>query len=138
MMILATAKLESYTGRRLRERRVDEKRVALEARTETWNTNMPIINVNHGGGVTSPYTKPTEALVTVALPNGDVMQYGCRLPANKVTNSGVLATCLGDWARPFLEARFTPKRRFKAQLDIIDRAKLDLAAFQLEKLLESA
>jgi hypothetical protein len=120
---LATKDLEKYTGRRLRERRVDEHYEASFAQNLSTRTDQgpALIKVIHGGDVASSYGYPacTEGLVTVAFPNGDVYQWGARLPANAVTKSGVLAACVGDWARPISDERFNSTRVIETQEQLI-------------------
>lgn len=121
--ILATEKLLSYTGKRLKERRAYEVGYAVYATKQA--KKDPFIGVTHGGDVAGSYGYPadTEGLVTVAFPNGDVVQWGCRLRANGVTHGGVLATCLGEWARPYADTRFGEAKRQKARELILKSAR---------------
>lgn len=121
--LLATEKLLSYTGRRLKERRVDENCPVRIFRNRP--PKEPFIQIAHGGDVAGSYGYPaqTEAIVTVAFPNGDVVQWGCRLRANGVTHGGILAACLGEWARPFGDDRFGEARRQEARELIITAAR---------------
>jgi hypothetical protein len=121
--LLATEKLLSYTGRRLKERRVHETGFATWAQIHA--KENPVIEIDHGGDVAGSYGYPaqTEAIVTVAFPNGDVVQWGCRLRANAVTHGGILATCLGNWARAFGDDRFGEARREEVRELIIEVAR---------------
>jgi hypothetical protein len=128
-IILATEKLLSYTGRRLRERRVDEIK---EAERLQDLAIIPLVAITTGGDVPGNYGFPatTEALVTVAFPNGDVSQWGCRIRANAVTHSGILAACLGEWARPYADPRYGDKKRLRARELIIKSAEERLNAYK--------
>lgn len=72
---------------RLRVRRVDEQLIAELALTRAVEKRRPIIRADHGGGVANGYgyRAETETLVTVAFPDGRVVQWHGRAPANKVT-----------------------------------------------------
>jgi len=128
--ILATEKLLSYTGKRLLVRRVYEDRLARSLHKRS--PADPIIVVTHGGDVQGAYGYPaeTEAIVTVAFPSGDVVQWGCRLRANGVTHGGILAECLGDWARPYADGRYSETMCEKARELIIKSARERLEAYK--------
>lgn len=123
MIILATEELKKY-GRRLRTRRLDEKKIAGHRAASARLFDEVIIDVTHGGAVSGRYghEAETEALVTVAFPNGDVVQFGDRLNASKATRSGVLAACIGEVARAHVDPRFGQHAKDRAKQAIIDAA----------------
>lgn len=100
---------------RLRARVVDGDWEAKYTAKLAGQSNGPKIRIIHGGSVANAYNYPaeTESLVIVAFPSGRVACWATQLPANKVTDSGILARCLGDWARPIDDGRYredNPKR----------------------------
>jgi hypothetical protein len=123
MIILATEELKK-DGRRLRERRVNEKWVADHRQGAAVLFGETMIDVTHGGAVSGRYghAAETEGLVTVAFPNGDVVQFGARLNASNATRSGVLAACVGEQARAYVDPRFGESQKERARLHIIDAA----------------
>jgi hypothetical protein len=100
-------------GRRLRTRRIDEKEEARQAALVANFLQEIIYLVNHGGSVSGNYGHPaeTEGLVTIAFPNGYVYQKGARLSASNPTKSGVIAACLGDWARAAVDPRHGERKK---------------------------
>jgi hypothetical protein len=74
---------------RLRVRRVAEGTIAELAVAAAVEAGRPAIRADHGGGVANAYRYPaeTETLVTVAFPDGRVVQWHGRAPANKVTRT---------------------------------------------------
>lgn len=128
IQILATNDLLDYTGRRLRERRVNETAIAQWGARTAKKAGTSKVDVRHGGEVSNGYDFPaeTECLVSVALPDGRVCQWGARVPANKVTYSGVLAACLGDWARPIRDPRYSTDKAQKAHRMLLETAEARL------------
>jgi len=112
VQLFATAHFLEATGRRLLERRVDEIELGKSYVESAMESGETLVLVDHGGSVANNYGFPaqTEGLVSVAFPNGYLCQFGARLPANKVTSSGILAACLGDWARPYQDPRFSTEK----------------------------
>jgi hypothetical protein len=102
--------LNSYTGRRLSVRSVDVRSCLEDALANAKKRGRTVAHAYHGGNVANAYNYPadTEALVVIAAPDGRITAETGRLPANKVTESGVAACCLGDWARPYFDDRFGP------------------------------
>src|SRR5262249_6939413 len=72
---------------RLRARRVDENKIASRTLARAIESDYPAISADHGGSVANAYRYPaeTETLVTVAFPDGRVVQWHSRASANKVT-----------------------------------------------------
>lgn len=122
--IYATDDLLFDSGRRLRVRQVDEHHVADYVLTASHVLGAPEVYVHHGGGVANAYNYPavTEGIVSVGFPDGSLVQWGARLSANKVTNSGVLFACLGSWARPYGDLRFDIEAQAEARRKIIEVA----------------
>lgn len=123
MISLATEELKK-DGRRLRERRLDEERIAKNRKAAAVLFGETLIDVVHGGAVSGRYghRAETEALVTVAFPNGDVVQFGARINASNATRSGALAACIDDLARAYVDPRFGEAAKERARLRIIDAA----------------
>lgn len=116
---------DTFSGRRLRVRAVNEDSVAALAAELAAKRGEPAIVVRHGGDVANRYGYPaaTEGVVAVALSPYLVVVAGCRLPANKVTYAGVLAACVGQLARPLLDNRFGDAATVAARKAIIEWAK---------------
>lgn len=74
----------------------------------------------HAGDVANAYQYPasTTGCVVVSDPDGNVTVWLCRLPANKVTLSGVIARCLEDDARPLYDDRYGAEARRDAELAV--------------------
>lgn len=92
---------------RLRARRVSEAAEADRALDDAMGDGRPTVRVQHGGSVANAYRYPaeTETLVTVAFPDGRVVQFHGRRRANKVTTA---------WAGAAWDGRYsaaTPKMR---------------------------
>jgi hypothetical protein len=111
-------------GRRLRTRRIDEKEEAKQAALAANFLQEIVYLVNHGGSVSGKYGHPaeTEGLVTVAFPNGYIYQRGARLSASNPTKSGVIAACLGDWARPVVDPRYDDAKKKIAKCALVAAA----------------
>lgn len=123
IQILATDDLLSYTGRRLRKRQVNEVTTAKWTARRAQKADTPIVDVRHGGEWFGHRdSAETEGLVTVAFSDGRVCQWGCRLSASKVTHSGVLAACLGDWARPIRDPRYSTNKAQEAHRMLLEIA----------------
>ncbi len=94
---------ETNPRRRKRACVVDPVAVGDEARV----TGKWIMRADHGGDVANKYgyAALTECYVVVASPRGNVSVWFGELQANKVTLSGVAATCVGNEARPLWDGR---------------------------------
>ena len=82
---------------RLRVRRVEEHSLAEHTLARARKHNRVAVSVRHGGSVANSYGYPaeTEGAVAIAAPDGRVWVGVERLPANKVTLSGVVSAVLG-------------------------------------------
>lgn len=110
-MILTENINQRIPERRLKVRRVDENRQIQQTLETARETGKPSIRATHGGSVANcyGYRADTEGCVTVAFPDGFVWQRIYRLPANKVTLSGVFQTCTGY--RGLFDDRFSAARK---------------------------
>jgi len=107
----AAIKIEIENTRRLRVRRVSEKALANRAITLAMEKGRAVILADHGGGVANKYGYPaeTEGVVVVGYPDGTAVGKVVRLPANKVTLSGVFAAISG--LRGLFDARFSSAKK---------------------------
>jgi hypothetical protein len=83
--------------RRLRARRIDEDALVAQVKQSALSKNDWSVHVVNGGGVANAYKYPaeTEAALAVSDPQGNVVLWLARLPANKVTLYGSANACLG-------------------------------------------
>lgn len=101
---------------RLRVRRVDEEYHASQVRQRAEEKQRFAWCVTCGGSVCNNYGYPadTEGLVVGCLPGRRSVVWIHRLPANKVTLSGVLA-CI-DWdLRPLCDERYGTEKQAIAE-----------------------
>lgn len=114
-----------FSAGRLRVRRVNETRIAEQAAQTAAKNGRPSIKASDGGDVANCYGYPaeTEGIVAVALDAETVVVFGARLPANKVTLSGVAgAACNSAW--PLFDGRVTDHEwRRTARRETINRAR---------------
>lgn len=104
--------------------------LAAAAARHAVETGRVAIHVRHGGGVAYAYAYPaeTEGVVVVAFPDGRAAVWCGRLPANKVTGSGVVATCVGGQYRAIADNRFGDAAARAARASLIALAERELAA----------
>jgi len=120
-------------GQRLRERRLYEdniiaKAVALATDPEASTSRHYVIHRDgrtyalvacHGGDVCNNYGyADTEAVAVVARDDGCVVGSGTRIPANKATVSGAVASCLG--CRGPYDGRYHAETQLEALGEFID------------------
>ncbi len=110
---------------RLRVRMVYPDYAARMACDLAAKSGRPEIIVRHGGGVANCYGWPadTEGVVAVALSPCMAVVWHVRLPANKVTHSGVLAVALGSDARALDDARYGQAARDAAYRYAVEQAR---------------
>ncbi len=72
---------------------LDLPRLAREVTADAARAGQPLIEPHHGGAVSDHYGYPasTDAVLTVAWPDGRAVVAATRIPANKVTNAGAAA-----------------------------------------------
>ncbi len=116
--------------RKLRARRVNVDAMISRAIVRAAELGRPVVRAANGGGVCNSYDYRayTDGVVAVAFPDGRAVAWCKTLPANKVTISGVLAACLGAWARPFGDERFTSQATDTARGMIVSAARAQLDA----------
>lgn len=117
--------------RRLRLRRVNEELLAKEVSTRASDKNKFSWIVAHGGSVCNNYGYPanTEGAVIACIPRHKPLVWVTRLPANKVTLSGVIAACLGEALRPVVDKRFSKENKKQT----IDRFKEYVKTISIKK-----
>ncbi len=86
----------SFSGRRLRTRRVTEESFAKSVGRRALKQDDWVVDVTTGGGVCNSYGYPaeTECVLAVGDPMGVVVYWTSRAPANKVTLRGAAEACL--------------------------------------------
>jgi hypothetical protein len=111
---------------RLRVRRVNEADAITYVTKTAAETGKPHLRAAHGGSVANAYNYPasTEGCVAVGFPDGSYWCYVTRLPANKVTLSGVFAAATG--IRGAFDRRFSKHKRQFAVAMAIDSAYREL------------
>jgi hypothetical protein len=121
----AESDLLFYTGKRLVVRKADTQEAARKAVEKAMALGHPHIRLDHGGDVANAYKHPasTEAVLTVASPDGKVVQWGGRVAANKVTFGGAADECLPG-ARALFDGRFSKAKRVAARAMILEQAEL--------------
>jgi len=82
---------------RLRVRRVDEVHHVEVALEKAAQSGKVAFSIGHGGDVANRYGYPaeTEGCLAVAFPSGEVEAWVVRVPANKVTLTGVCRKVTG-------------------------------------------
>jgi hypothetical protein len=115
---------------RCRVRRINEQEFIREALSRAKEKNKPSIRVAHGGGVANKYSYPanTEALTVVAFPNGSFWARVTKIPANKVTLSGVLYA--NTRLRGLFDDRFGSPKQEECRKKVIELAKAELASIK--------
>ena len=116
---------------RRRVRIVDDSALVRSAADKARVTGEPVILAKHGGGVPNNYGYParTDCVVVVAVPHDDAVHvavYATTAPANKVSLSGVLAHCVGGFARPLLDERYGENATRAARSRVLLAACADL------------
>jgi hypothetical protein len=108
-------------------RRINEQEFIREALSRAKEKNQPSIRVAHGGSVSNKYSYPakTEALTVVAFPNGSFWARVTKIPANKVTLSGVLYA--NTRLRELFDDRFGKAKKEECRKKVIEFAKTQLA-----------
>lgn len=104
---------------RLKVRRVDENQATQEALQLAKETGKAQVHISHGGSVANSYRYPaeTEGCVVIAFPTGSFLCRVERLPANKVSDSGVFAKITGY--RGYADLRFSADAAFEAKMSAI-------------------
>jgi len=115
--------LAEWSEPRRYRRRVGVPGLVERTRERAVSTGRWAWAADHGGGVPNCYDYPawSQAVVVVAWPDGTAIAADRWIPANKITYGGVLASVVGEAARPLLDGRW-PKghpREVEAQLAIL-------------------
>lgn len=123
--------ISDHRSLRIRVRRVPTDWHAERAAEQAAENDGRGISVGHGGSVANcyGYYADTEGCVAVAVTiDGElhVAIYANQLAANKVTHSGVLARCLGEYARPCADERFSAQRKAEAEKMVYLLARKDI------------
>jgi len=113
---------KGFAGRRLIERRVNEKGFANDTAALAKHFNSWQIRVTHGGSVANAYGYPaiTEAVLAVSDPYGNCVYWTSRLPANKVTDRGAANACLFP-AGDLFDARVTDESRRQNAMEYLEK-----------------
>lgn len=126
-------KLRSYTNRRLKVRQVD---LDIERFVDGLGDGAIECSISHGGSVANAYDYPaaTEGVAMIALREGrkvTMIAGAARVPANKVTDAGVIAAALGEWARPLADRRYGKDTTAAAWREARRRLRLEGTVFFL-------
>lgn len=126
-------KLRSYTGRRLKVRLV---RAPMTELINSLKDGVAKYEVWHGGDVSNNYDYPaaTEGVAMIAIREGrkvTMIAGAARVPANKVTDAGVIAAALGEWARPLADRRYGKDTTAAAWREARRRLRLEGTVFFL-------
>lgn len=119
MILLGMIKIESVPTVRLRVRRINEIALAQRALEAAKTEGKIKIFATHGGSVNNSYGYPadTEGAVCVAWPTGEATVRVVRLPANKVTQSGVFFAVTGF--RGLFDARCSDQTKSQIRNDFL-------------------
>jgi len=120
--------LKKISGKRLQVRNIDVgSAVDLVVERAHGRRNVSgqaqyVIECFHGGSVANSYNyfALTEGMVLVANWPAGLLKFAvCRLPANKVTDAGVLKSTIGEEARAYRDYRFGEIKTLAARDAII-------------------
>lgn len=116
-----------HSAPRLRVRRLNEHSLIQSAVQKAQALGKPSIQISHGGAVNNSYNYPadTEGGVAVGFPDGSSYCIVERLPANKVTLSGVFYKTTG--LRGLYDYRFSDCKRRLVRKEFLERVKKELA-----------
>lgn len=105
---------------RLRVRRVNENSIVAEAIAAAKEKGRPVIFARHGGSVANKYGYPaeTEGAVCIAWPDGSARVSIVRLPANKVSLSGVFHAVTGF--RGLFDDRFSNSKKAEVRKEFLE------------------
>jgi hypothetical protein len=112
---------------RLRVRRVNELAITEEAIHMAKESKRAWVVVNNGGSVANRYGYPadTEGVVAVGFPNGNSWTKVVRLPANKVSSSGVFNEVYGE--RGLFDRRFSEAKQNQMKKEFLDYVRSELS-----------
>ena len=111
---------------RLRVRRVNEFAIIKEAIKKASELKCAYIVVNNGGSVSNNYGYPadTEGVICVGFMNGDSWTKVVRLPANKVSHSGVFNKV---WKRGLFDRRFSSNKMEQVKREFLAYVRAELS-----------
>ena len=115
---------------RLRVRRVSEASLAGEAVQKAKESKRAWIMVDNGGSVANKYGYPadTEGVVSVGFPDGSSWTKVVRLPANKVSSSGVFRTVYGETG--LFDRRFSKCKKEQVKKEFLDYVRRELGTVE--------
>jgi hypothetical protein len=115
--------IKVYSAPRLRVRKLDEINLTQEAINKAKELGRPYILCKHGGSVNNSYGYPaeTEGGVAVGFPDGSAWCSVDRLPANKVTYSGVFKKIWGEAG--LFDCRFSNSKKNQVKQEFLSFVK---------------
>lgn len=123
--------IEPFGTHRLRRRRVDEIAMARSASDDAQRTGEWVLRVRHGGTVANGYgyRAETECVCVVSDPQGRVLVWCGRAPANKATRRGAALATLPAVADLF-DGRVRDKGRVALSWDLVKQTHGEVFAAQ--------